>query len=388
MSVISDLLDDPLPDGVAPAAAAPSAVQITALDDAQEKQLLELWNKNPNNPPSLKELTQTMFGHECDGRSAEGRAIRKALAKHNIRAKSSFDPDRPPIELSEAHKIYIANNAKSMSSIDMARIIFANDKLTPLHAECRAVHAYMHVLQPTVMFMPGASEEVPDKPYEPPKSISQALDKVNQYINFCLDASKLTAAQKKNLSTLIGYLHTYRFVAQMNNYTRMFDRQLCEDAFIRSTWDKPDLAQEEVDQYIEYANQVVDAFTIQRRKNQLNQQLEDITTANDDTLKISMSLVEAIGKAGTEYQQSLGRQQKLLDDLKEKRSTRMSKQLKENASILNLIQMWRSEETRREMLVHAEREQQKVSDEVDRLSTMSELKARIMGLTKDEIRYG
>jgi hypothetical protein len=187
---------------------------------------------------------------------------------------------------------------------------------------------------------------------------------------------------------LIGYLHTYRFIAQMNNYISKNDRTLAEDAFIRATHDKPDLEQQDIDQYIEYANQVVNGFKVQRRSEQLSQQLENITTSNDESLKISMSLVEAIGKASTEYHQCLGRQQKLLDDLREKRSARMSKKMQENASILNLIDAWKQEETRLELMAHAEREQAAISAEVDKLSSMSELKARIMGLTKDEIRYG
>lgn len=387
-----DLLDDGLEK--VPEVETPEILPTGYLSPKLEAKLLGLWNSNPNSPPGLKELTQSLFGHECDGRSAEGRAVKKTLAKHNIRAASTFDGkdghggSTAAIELSEAHKLFITNNAKTMSSVEMARTIFANPTLSPLHAESRAIQEYLKTLLPTVIFTPGAAQDIPTAPYIPPKTQIQALERVNHYINFCLDPNKLTPPQKKNLSVLIGYLHTYRFVAQMNNYTSMNDRYLCEDAFIRSTWDKPDLAQEEVDQYIEYSNQVVNGFTVQRRSNQLSQQLEDITTANDESLKISMSLVEAIGKASTEYHQCLARQQKLLDDLKEKRSARLSKQVKDNASILNLVQLWKAEESRREMQAHADKEQEGIAAEIEKLSSLADIKARIMGLTKDEIRYG
>ena len=187
-----------------------------------ESKLLALWNKDPDNPPGLKELTQALFSHECDGRSAEGRAVKKTLAKHSIRAASTFDGKdggaTASIELSEAHKLFIANNAKTMSSLEMAKTIFQNPALTPLHAECRAVQEYLKFLQPVVAFTPGAVQDVPTAAYQPPKNQAEALERVNHYINFCLDSGKLTPPQKKNLSVLIGYLHTYRFVAQMNNY--------------------------------------------------------------------------------------------------------------------------------------------------------------------------
>jgi hypothetical protein len=387
-----DLLDDSEPQVVV---TEPDILPSGCLSDALEKKLLALWNKDPDNPPGLKELTQTLFGPDCKGTSAEGRAVRKTLAKHSIRAASTFDVKEASspvasIELTEAHKLFITNNAKNMSSLEMARTLFNNPTLTPLNAESRVVQAFIKTLLPTVVWTPGGGGDmdVPTGPYEPPKTVNQALERVNYYINFCLNADKLSPQNKKHLSVLIGYLHTYRFQVQMNNYTSIRDRRTAEDAFVRACWDKPDLAQEEIDQYIEYSNQVVNGFTVQRRKNQLEANLEEIVTSNDESLKISMSLVESIGKASTEYHQCLARQQKLLDDLKEKRSARLSKSVKENASILNLIQMWKSEEGRKEMMAHAEKEQESMSKEVDRLSSLSDIKARILGLTKDEIRYG
>jgi hypothetical protein len=367
----SDLLDD-------------SDIVLTS---SQELQVMQLWNANPAKPPTIKELTQALFGAGFDGRSLQAKAIKTFLASRNLRAKSTEDPIRD-IELSEAHKIYIQNNLKTMGAWEMAKIIFANPKLSAIHGETRAVSAYIKSLLPAVTFTPGRNDEVPTKAYVPPKTLQEAVERVGQYVNFGFDKDKLNAHQKKNLHTLIGYMHTYRFIAQMNNYVTESDRHLAEDAFVRATFDKPDLAQEEIDQYIEYANQVVTGFTVQRRSNQLQASLEEITTANDDSLKISMSLVEAIGKASTEYHQCLARQQKLLDDLKEKRSARLGKQIKDNASILNLVEIWRSEEGRAEMFQHADKEQGQIKEEIEKISQLPDIKARILGLVKDEIRYG
>lgn len=390
----NDLLDDPEPEDIKvslpmPPAQVPLQPNDIILTSVQENQILTLWNATPTKPPSLKELTHTLFGSECDGRSSEARAIKLFLAKRSLRAKTTGDPERP-IELSEAHKSYITLNAKTMSTLDLAKAIFANPTLTPLHAECREVQKFRNTLMTTVAFSPGSGSgaSVPTEAYKPPKTLNEALERVNGYINFAFDKDKLTAAQKKNLSMLIGYMHTYRFIAQMNNYVSENDRKLAEDAFVRATHDKPDLAQEEIDQYIEYANQVVNGFIVQRRSNHLSQQLEDTSAGDGDTIKFSMSLVEAIGKASTEYHQCLARQQKLLDDLKQKRSARISKQVEETASILNLVQLWRDEEGRKELLAHAAKEQAAIGEEVERLSSLSDIKARIMGLTKNEILYG
>ena len=61
------------------------------------------------------------------------------------------------------------------------------------------------------------------------------------------------------------------------------------------------------------------------------QQLLDNTANNTDGARISMSLVEAINTAQNEYNQCVNRQQKLLGDLKQKRSDRLSKQIKQKS---------------------------------------------------------
>jgi type I site-specific restriction endonuclease len=101
-----------------------------------------------------------------------------------------------------------------------------------------------------------------------------------------------------------------------------------------------------------------------------------------------MSLVEAISTSRNEYNQSVGRQQKLLQDLKVKRSDRLSKQVKENASILNLVELWKEEESRKEMLKMAEMRKELLTKEIERLSTIDEIKARIMGISIDEVLNG
>ena len=61
-------------------------------------------------------------------------------------------------------------------------------------------------------------------------------------------------------------MHTFRFNHQINNYETQNDRDLFESSFIRYTYDKPDLTQEEVDQYIVLSSEVVISANIQRRK--------------------------------------------------------------------------------------------------------------------------
>ena len=79
---------------------------------------------------------------------------------------------------------------------------------------------------------------------------------------------------------------------------------------------------------------------------------------------------------------------KLLNELKEKRSQRMSKIMQESASILNLVELWKEEESRNKMIKIAEIRKKNISSEIDRLSSMEEIKSRIMGISEEEVLNG
>ena len=97
-----------------------------------------------------------------------------------------------------------------------------------------------------------------------------------------------------------------------------------------------------------------------------------------------MAMVEAISTAQTEYNQCVNRQNKLLSDLKEKRSDKQKKLLQDNASILNLVEMWKSEESRKQLIQLTELRKKSIKGEIEKLSGMDEVKAKIMGISEDE----
>jgi len=173
----------------------------------------------------------------------------------------------------------------------------------------------------------------------------------------------------------------------MNTYEDVTSRELFESSFVRYTYDKSDLTQEEVDQYIVLATEVVIAANIQRRVERLQQHM-DTSAEDSDGRRIAMALVDAINTAQTEYNQCVNRQQKLLESLKEKRSDKLKKQINNSASILNLIEVWKDEESRKKMIALAELRKKTLKDEIDNLTTMEEVKARIMGLSEDEVLNG
>ena len=356
------------------------------LNEDQQNLIINTWNEKKENPPSLQELTQLVFPEipNIDGRSLYGKAVKKFLASRDlkVKTKSEYTP-KDRTEFTQEQKDFLTNNANLMTPVDLARSLFNNYTLSNLSIESRSVEEYLNTLPKQVRAVQTEEEQQGD--YKPPKNQERAMVRVNKYVLDGIDKDKITAKQKKELNSLISYLHTYRFLHQIGTYVDSVDRDLFESSFIRYAYDKSDLTQEEVDQYIILATEVVISSNIQHTIQTLQEQ---INMEMDSGQKIPMVLVEAVTSARTEYNQCVGRQQKLLNDLKVKRSERMQKQVKENASILNLVLMWKDEETRNEMLKMADMRREVLKGEIGRLSSMDDVKARIFGLTEEEVLDG
>tara|TARA_R100000008_G_scaffold86663_1_gene80736 strand:+ start:9595 stop:10686 length:1092 start_codon:yes stop_codon:yes gene_type:complete len=354
------------------------------LSQAQQQSILKSWNdaaKENQPPPSLSDLIKSAFPNieNADGRTKEGRAVRAFLNSRKLKARTSRDPERELV-ISEEQKEFIKNNAQMMKAADMAKVLFNNPSLTHLSLESRKIQEYANTLETSEVY---SEEEIAPRDFKPPKRFDTAIARINKYVMNGVDKEKISLAQKKSINSLIEYMHTFRFTHQINNYETVTERELFESSFVRYTWDKADLTQEEVDQYIVLSTEVVIASNIQNRINTLQEHLDESATDTEGR-RISMSLVESISTCTAEYNQCVNRQQKLLNDLKEKRSARLSKQIKEHASILNLVEMWKDEENRKKMIHLAEMRKKAIKEEVDRLTDMDEIKARIMGLSEEE----
>lgn len=357
------------------------------LSDDQKSKLLNEWNSRPDNPPSLSELVKIAFEKDdVDGRSKEGKAVKKFLASRQIKPKKSHEYQaKGLIELNDEQKEYVSNNCSTMTGLEIAKILFKNDTLTNLSQETRSILEYMKSIPSNIKYIQNQNEDIPTEDYRPPRSEERMIAKINKYILEGIDKNKITPKQKKDITSLIAYMNTHRFIHQINLYDEENDRELFESSFIRYTYDKNDLTQEEVDQYIVLATEVVISSSIQQTINVLQNQI-DMSTQEDG--KIPMALVEASSTARKEYNDCVNRQQKLLQDLKIKRSDKLSKQIKENASILNLVEMWKQEESRQKLLKMAELRKAAVKKEIERLATMDELKSKILGISEDDILNG
>jgi hypothetical protein len=357
--------------------------------------------------PNLSELTQKVFKNpSIDGRSKEGRAIKEYISEFQIgKVRVNVIKKMEPYALSGEQKEKIKEEYKKdgFTTLLFTRNLLNDQSISALHLEHRAVSEYVKSLHDqddkkslrisdsgefeTINYEPSSNfrrSEAPTEQYRPPATMVQVIARINKYLNYGWKEENLKRAQIKCVESLFSYLKIFRFLYQINNYSRQEDRELFEDAFIRYTHDKDDLTQEELDQFITLSNEVVIAADIQRRIEYLRMALDDMASESDGR-KISMSLNEAINNAQTEYNQCISRQDKLYKSLTVNRSKRIEEKRNENASILNLVYAWKQEENRERMIALAERQREALKEEVEKLSSVDEFKAIIRGIDPKEI---
>ncbi len=373
---------------------------ILVLTPNQEKSVLEYWNAQKT-PPSLKDILYHLYPGKTDTRSSEGWAIKRFLATRHLiwkKAEDAAKEQKVVIELNSQQQEYIINNCNKLKTVEMAREIFNDSNILVNSKECDVIRAFLKHLSGTVK---NANEEdslLPEQVnnfsittyddnekgerYVPPKNIHAALKKVNRHTNLGINPDKLTAQQKKELISLINYLHSPRFINQMCDYLNDSDRELFESTFIRCCYDKDDLSSEEIDQYLMYSTDVVLGrgilADIQDFQDRLNRNLE-----NDE--KISVALVEAIKVLRDDHDKCVKRQNDVLKRLTGTRNERKANHIKENQSLVQLVEAMKNEESRKRWAKHAQLRKTALKAEINRIENLDTLIAECFGVDVTEL---
>jgi len=226
-----------------------------------------------------------------------------------------------------------------MTPFEMAKELFQNPKLSPASIEVKVITNLVRTLPQSLIY----GEDVPDTDYRPPKQISHGVARIKKYVSSAKswNERKLTPTQKKCVEALIHYLHDFRFKRQIDSYEKTEDKITFENEFIKYCHDKPDLTQEEVSQYISLCSFIVMEFNI---KLDIEMLQSTIARTYDEEAKVSHGLVEALESSRVDLDNCVKRQQSLYSTLTEKRSQKLSKEMKDKESLLTFFKTWQNEE--------------------------------------------
>ncbi len=348
------------------------------LTEEQKQQVIREFKKDPD----LRRITQVVSGDpEADGRSKLGRAIRSFLASQDQTYKTTKAEPAKSIELSEDQRAFLMSDRidSDLNPLEIARLVFGDPEIKSLSVHHRVVIDFLRQYRPEIV---NENELITSEKWTPPVAISKALKKVNDWAGQDLSMENLSSKNEKILQMLIKYLHSPRLKQTINEYCKVTDRELFESEFVRATWDKPDLTSDEQNQYITLCANYVRIKHIQSRLDRLNKMLEDMGGAE---AQITMRFTELIKTTSEELNQCEKRVETLTKSLNGSRQDRIKARGQRNGSIESLVEAFQDKEERDRMIKMAQMRQKLVKDEADRLESMDEFKARVLGISKDEL---
>lgn len=343
------------------------------LSDEEKAKVIAAWDGGAT---KIKDIVTAACGARFDLRSAKAAAVRDFLAQRGV--SPALPPAPKVVVLTEDQKATVASMATTTRPLEIARLIFKNQRLTSTSLECRVVKECYDML------------DVPDKlsqdesltSYHPPANESQAINRVNRYVLEAIDPAKPSQRQRDGVQKLIRFMRTQRFLQEVGLLKTQAERLLFESSFVRFCYDKPDLTEEEIDLYI---NVCVDIISYKRMQAELNQLTEARDSAIEDDQKIPMAIVDSIGKLRSDMDDCIKRQQNTLKDLNGKRGDRLKEIYSNNSSVLSLIHTFQEKDKRDKILMLIEARQAAVLGEADRLATMDDLCVEVLGINKSEI---
>jgi len=349
---------------------------MSELTEEQKKLIAE----NYKSIPDLTRLTQIVSGDDnIDGRSKIGRSIRKFMVDQGLNYQTSKHSKVEEIVLTDEEKEFLNSHAgQDMSSIQLAELLWPNKEIKKLSKEQRVVADYIKNHHPDFV---RTEESAIGTKYSPPKAISRSIKKINDFAGKDLDENKLQMQDRKSAETLMTSLSSPRFLQVINSYTSQEDRELFEAEFVRCVWDKPDLTSDEINLYINVCMDYINLKHIEQQKAKLNLMFDDAQDQQEFTIR----LTEILKTKSEEYNQCASRMDKLITKLNGDRAKRVASRNQQNASILNIVQLFQEEQERNIMVKMAEMQKKVVRKEANEMESMGEWKSRVLGVQKDDV---
>ena len=341
------------------------------LTQEQKDLILESFQKDPN----IINITKIVFEDQSlDGRSKEGRAVTKFLAKNGLKTKTTKVEKSKEINLTDEQLDSIESmKADGLNTSEIADILFSKN-VVRLSVEWRTVNEIVN------QDREEAREEAPSS-YVVPNALSRIIKKINDSTGYGLEENKMSRNQHTCCSRLRINLSNSRFVAIVNNYINSRDKELFEQEFIRLTWDKPDLTPDELNLYMNVCKEIINLELITSHLQKLN----DMFESADDQDEMSIRLAEIIKAKSSEYHQCETRIENLTKKLQGDRGARLASKQKDTASFLSIVQLFQEEEERQNMVRIVEMQKQVIKKEAQKLEGMAAWKARVLGIGIEDV---
>lgn len=350
-----------------------------ALTPEQGEQVLKLHAQGK----SLREITQTVFGDATlDGRTNEGKGVRIFLANEGITDVKTSGSVVGPMPLTPEQRQYIDDHYKEgIPVMEMAKTLFPEAKLSIGCREVRAVIFRIREIDPRHAETMRDAAEIE---YVPPTMDEDICKKIASYANRYIDHRKPTTHEKKCIEFVRHNLSSYRFVTMIEQMNSMQYRNIFESEFVKAIHDKPDLTSDEVNLYLNLASQFVHLNDATKRCQILSDKFAKHSD-NDQAgnRELTMTFAELHKVASAERDALSKSIESLTKKLNGDRSARLKQQGERTVSLTAVMDAFRNQEERRNMLRIADMQREAIKQNIEELEGMDSFKARIMGVRKE-----
>lgn len=330
----------------------------------------------------LSECTKQLFEDPNEkGSTVRGRALRKYWVQRGLSYRTKVKKRVVKHFLTEAERSFAKQHyGPEMTKIEVAQLLWPKESKSKGFAETERFIALCEYITNEFPSVIGLRDDAAGEKYTPPHILTTAIKRLNKVASTEFEINRINLRDKKCLEKLITFLNAPRFLQVINSYITKQSRELFESEYIRSTWDKPDLTSDELNLYVNVCMDYVNLKEIEQHKQKLNLMFDDTEGQNE----LTMRLTEMLKTKAEEYNQCINRVDKMLAKLNGERAKRVANQEQRNASIISLVQLFQDEEERKLMIKMAEMQKKVVRKEADEVEKMSDWKARVMGIRKED----
>lgn len=348
------------------------------LNEEQKDFVLKNWDKM-----DLLSLTRQIFGDQTlENRSSECKLVKKFLAERKVKKKS--DPKSSEVILTDEQKEYVQTSIDTLTPHEIGKILFDDSKIAPTSKEVLAISAFANTLENPKQQFPH--EDYAQEDYRPPDQISAIVSKVNQFLRKEINHKTMPTIQRKTMEALRGFLNAPRFLQTINSYVSQKNRDMFEAEFVRSVFDKPDLTPDEINIVVTMCQLYIQQITLHKHADLLNVKYEE--ALNEPKATGLQALAEMVKAKATELKECNKAIADSVKSLSGERSKRQEKQTGNGNSIARLVEWFQDDNERKKALKRAELQAQEDEEEVNRLESISEMKARILGISRSELLNG
>lgn len=279
---------------------------------------------------------------------------------------------------------FIADSGEDMTPAEIARALFP-DRDGGLSLEIKTIVSLLKAFQ---IEYKGKNAPQTDNagPYVPPHTDHKIIALINRAIpsaNYSL--GNLDSEKRRCIAALKSHLCSHRFVAMATVIRSKRHRDVFQNEFIKAVADKPDLVSEEINAYMNLANEYVLSILITEQISDLNDRLKEATSDDEEGRKFTKNISDSLSTKTGEYHSCQQRMMKLHDDLAGKRSDRLKNTLAASESLSKFIELAKNEEGRKYMLKLAELRNADLQKEATRIQGLDDLVMEIKGVSIEEI---